>query len=110
MAKEYFEKLTTLVDALELNTVIDHSVEVKHFFGGAGFFVNRKMCASLSSVGLAFKLPKSEREALLKNGQAVPLRYFAKGNVKKSYALFEQADLSNVQNWKPYFISASTQI
>ncbi len=87
MAREYLEKLSTFVANLDLEG-LDASVECKHFFNGAALYVDGKICASLTPVGLALKLSEETREKLFSAEQAVPLRYFPKAPIKKDYALF----------------------
>ena len=64
------------------------SLECKHFFGGAALYAEERICLSLSPAGLGIKLPKETRDRLLRDGAAVPLRYFPNGPIKKGYALF----------------------
>jgi len=109
MAKEYLEKLSNLIRVLKIENEVDVSLETKHFFSGAALYVNGKICASWSPVGLAFKLPEAEVSSLIHSGQAKPLKYFPKGNIKKGYALFENPSLSNPSQWKVYFIKAAQQ-
>ena len=84
MAKEYLDKLSTLVKKLELETEIDSSLEVKHFFSGAALYSNGAICVSWSPAGLAFKLPKAEVTQLINDGRATPLKYFPTGPIKNS--------------------------
>ena len=42
----------------------------------------------LTPAGLAMKLPEETKDDLCLKRTAVPLRYFAKGPVKKEYAVF----------------------
>jgi DNA-3-methyladenine glycosylase II len=106
MAKEYYEKLSKLITGLGLEAETNLYREVKHFFSGAAFYVNGEIRASLSPAGLAFRLPKDEVNELIRSSQAIPLKYFPKGHIKKDYALFENPDLSQMQIWKPYFRKA----
>jgi hypothetical protein len=103
MAKEYFEKLAKLVEALDKDGELTGTMQVKHFFSGAALYVNEKICVSLSPVGLAFKLPKEEVDELINSGRAIPLKYFPKGPEKRGYALFEEPDLTDTQLWEKYF-------
>ena len=106
MAKEYFEQLSELIDRLDLESENLKELEVKHFFSGAVFYVNGKICASISPVGLAFKLPEKEVNELISNGNAKPLRYFPTGPIKKDYILFEAPNLTTVKSWRKYFVKA----
>ena len=106
MAKEYYEQLSELIEKLNLESVNTKEFEVKHFFSGAAFYVDGKICASISPVGLAFKLPEKEVDKLISKGNAKPLRYFPAGPIKKDYALFEAPNLTTVKRWRKYFMKA----
>ena len=106
MSKEFFEKLSNLIDKLNMDSRASFQIEVKHFFSGATLYVDGKMCVSWSPVGLAFKLPEEEVARLIEGGVAKPLKYFPNGHVKKGYALFENPDLSKQEQWKEYFLKA----
>lgn len=110
MAKLYWEKLSKLVSDLNLEEEIGWPVEVKHFFSGAALYVNETICASWTPVGLAFKLPQDEVDALIAAGEAKPLKYFPKGRVKKGYALFETPDLNRRVQWQTYFLKAAGNV
>jgi hypothetical protein len=107
MAKEYFEKLSKLIEDMGLESEISSSIEVKHFFSGAALYIGGKIYASLSPVGLAFKLPENEVEELISSGNALQLKYFPNGNIKKDYALFEEPDLTQIERWKKFFIKTT---
>ena len=92
MAKIYLEKLTILFQKLNIEDEIKSSCEIKHFFSGAALYVNKTIRVSWSPAGLAFKLPEQDAEKLINAGKAIPLKYFAKGHVKKGYALFENPE------------------
>jgi hypothetical protein len=106
MAKEYFKQLSELIDKLNLESETTRAFEVKHFFSGAAFYVDGKICVSISPVGLAFKLPEKEVDKLISSGNAKPLRYFPTGPIKKNYALFEAPTLTMVKRWRKYFMKA----
>ena len=109
MAKEYLEKLSNLISELKIENEVQLSMETKHFFSGAALYVDGKICASWSPVGLAFKLPEAEVSSLIHSGQAKPRKYFQKGNIKKGYALVENPSLSKPRKWKVYLIKAAQQ-
>ena len=110
MAKEYVEKLSDLLRELEITEAVAGPLEVKHFFSGAALYVNDTMCASWSPVGLAFKLPEEEASGLIASGKAKPLRYFAKGHIKKEYALFDKPDERDPGELRQYFVKAAKQV
>ncbi|MCH7859505.1 MAG: TfoX/Sxy family protein [Candidatus Marinimicrobia bacterium] len=88
MAKQYLEKLSAFIEKATADYPGNISLECKHFFSGAALYVEQRICLSLTPVGLAVKLPEETKDKLLKNKQAVPLRYFPKGPIKKDYVLF----------------------
>lgn len=64
----------------------------RHFFSGAAAYRGETIVASLSPVGLAFKVEPEVRKGMLDSGPAIELRYFAKSPVKRDYALFERPE------------------
>jgi TfoX/Sxy family transcriptional regulator of competence genes len=106
MAKEYSEKLSKLITDLFLNTDIRSQILIKHFFNGAAIYIDGVICASWSPVSFAIKLPQSEAEVLISNGQAKPLKYFPKGHVKKEYVLFDEPHLIDRIQLKKYLIKS----
>ena len=66
-------------------------LEVRHFFSGAAAYQDESIVASLTPVGLAFKVPTDIRDRLIDSGRAVPLRYFPESPIKKNYVLFPEA-------------------
>lgn len=93
MAHPFLENLKTLVDR---HLPDDPHLVCKHFFSGAALYASGVMCASLSPVGLAFRLPADVRAELIDCGAASKLKYFAKSPIKKGYVLF--SDIENVSN------------
>ena len=83
MAQPYLNQLQELMSTIGGN----HDLVCKHFFSGAALYVERKICASLTPKGLAFKLPKSRCDDLFTQGKAIPLRYFDRSPIKKGYIL-----------------------
>jgi TfoX/Sxy family transcriptional regulator of competence genes len=110
MAKEYLGKLLDMVKELKVEEEVSLPMEVKHFFSGAALYINGTLAASWSPVGLAFKLPEQEVETLISNGEAKSLKYFAKGYVKKGYALFENPEKEKPSKWKKYFLKAAKHV
>jgi TfoX/Sxy family transcriptional regulator of competence genes len=110
MAKPYLEKLSKLIQQLNIENEISQPIEARHFFSGAALYANGTFCASWSPAGLAFKLPAVEVERLIASGKAIPLKYFPKGHIKKGYALFENPDDSRPGRWKEYFLAAAQEL
>ncbi len=107
MAKIYVEKLSALIHQLGIEQHINAPVEIKHFFSGAALYIQRTICATWSPVGLAFKLPEAEVNKLVFSGEGKPLKYFAKGHIKKGYVLFETPEQQEPNNLEKYFIQAA---
>lgn len=88
IAEPYLTDLKKLADQwMEADDRIG-TLECRHFFSGAAAYRNEKIVATLSPVGLAFKVPSEVRDELLDSGLAAPLRYFPKAPVKRDYVLF----------------------
>ena len=110
MTQIYLEKLSDLVNRLKIEEEIALPLVTGHFFSGAALYINNTICVSWSPAGLAFKLPAQDVDALISSGKAKALRYFPKGHIKKSYALFEYPDNYKPDKWKKYFITAAKQV
>ncbi len=76
--------LRALLDRLPRQPIPGVKLECKHFFSGAAGYANGRIFMTLTTVGLALKLPEETRAALIEGG-AGPLRYFPNGPVKKDY-------------------------
>ncbi len=88
MAEPYFGDLKELADQWMSVDGRVGTLECRHFFSGAAVYRNGAIVASLTPVGLAFKVPDTIRDDLLGSGVAVPLRYFPTGPIKRNYVLF----------------------
>ena len=66
-------------------------LECRHFFSGAAAYRDGTIVASLTPVGLAFKVAAPVHDDLLSSGLATPLRYFPSGPIKRNYVLFPTA-------------------
>jgi len=91
MAEPY---LTDLRELADLWRNVDDRVgvlECRHFFSGAAVYRGGAIAATLTPVGLAFKVSDQVRDDLLGSGRAVALRYFPTGPVKRHYVLFPTA-------------------
>ncbi len=86
MAEAQLRKLRSLIGGFLADPDRKDIIECKHFFSGAAAYANGHIFMTLTTVGLALKLPQDSRDLLIGNG-ATPLRYFAKGPIKKDYVL-----------------------
>ncbi len=103
MAQPFLENLKVLASQ---HLKEQSGIECKHFFSGAALYANGLICASLTPVGLAFKLPDDLYSELIESGAASPLRYFAKSPVKKGYVLFPDFDDLDSSSLTRYFRDA----
>lgn len=97
MAKEYLEKLSTLMKQTTARRFKDVNLECKHFFNGAAVYADGRICISLTPVGFAIKLPEKSRDVLLKEEGTKPLRYFPKGPIKKDYVVLPKTILNDMK-------------
>ena len=65
---------------------------------------------SWSPSGLAFKLAEKEVNELIASEQAIPLKYFPKGHIKKGYAVFVNPSKMTSTQLIKYFIKAAEQV
>ena len=86
MAGDHGARLNVLLASTIAALPSGVTVEIKHFFSGAAAYANQRICITLTSVGLAMKLPDDGRARLMAEG-AKPLRYFPKAPIKKQYAV-----------------------
>lgn len=103
VAEPYLQRLSDLVDDLDLRIEAEGDLECRHFFGGAALYLGGSICASLTPVGLAMKLAPNLREALLESGRGQPLQYFEGGRVKKEYVLLPERLLANASEMRALF-------
>ncbi len=90
MAREYLNQLETLLRPVIESLPPKVAVTIKHFFGGAAAYAEGRICITLTTVGLAMKLPEDSRSELKKTGEK-PLRYFPNGPIKQDYAVLPRA-------------------
>jgi len=95
VAKEYLERLTAVVDQATARSRQGVTMACKHFFSGAALYGDDKICASLTPVGFAIKLPETLRATLLTERRARPLRYFGNGPVKREYVILVQSTVDD---------------
>ena len=93
MAEPYLADLTKMAtDWIEADDRVG-VLECRHFFSGAAAYRDGSIVASLTPVGLAFKVKAEIREYLLDSERASPLRYFPKSPIKRDYVLFTDSTI-----------------
>ena len=101
MAEPYLKELQAIVERSGVQSSETAELLCKHFFSGAAAYVNNQIFMTLTTVGLALKLPEIDRNTLFAQG-AKPLKYFPKAPVKKEYALLPSrviADECALRDW-----------
>ena len=101
MAEPYLKELQSIVERVTQQYGANGDIECKHFFGGAAAYVNGHIFTTLTTVGLAIKLPERDRNALLNDG-AKQLKYFPKAPVKREYVVLAKKhvdDRSGLAAW-----------
>ena len=88
IAEPYLTELAHLVEEWIRSDDRLGVIECRHFFSGAAAYRNESIVASLTPVGLAFRVPGKVRDELLRRGRATQLRYFPKAPIKRAYVLF----------------------
>lgn len=107
MAQPFLEKLEVLV---QRHLPDEPRLECKHFFSGAALYAHGVICASLTPVGLAFKLPEDLCSELIECGAASHLKYFAKSPIKKGYVLLTDYEGVSVSDLAKYFGTAVANV
>ena len=89
-SQSYLQELDSTLTRLSPSLPSGAKLECKRFFGGAAAYVDGRIFMTLTTAGLAVKLPETLRNKLLNEG-GKPLRYFAKGHIKKEYVVLPDA-------------------
>lgn len=86
MAEPYLSDLRVVVRRARRKLDEEADIVCKHFFSEAAAYVDGRIFMTLTPLGLALKLPESDRAALLGQGGKA-LRYFPKAPVKRDYVV-----------------------
>jgi TfoX/Sxy family transcriptional regulator of competence genes len=85
--EELQDKLSAAVEVL----MLDGDLSFKSMFGGISGYLNGRVFASLSNIGLALKLSAEDQVALLKQAGAKRLRYEPDAPESKQYIVVPEA-------------------
>src|SRR5260370_13536706 len=100
MVTAHLSTLRSLLERAVSGTEPGVKFECKHFFSGAPAYVDGRIFMTLTSVGLALKLPPASQAVLIGKG-AKPLRYFPTGPIKKDYVVVAKPMASDVDSLAP---------
>jgi hypothetical protein len=84
-------------------------VVCKQFFSGAAAYVDGRIFATLTPVGLAIKLGDASSKTLLDQG-AIPPRYFPTAPIKRGYVLFEDVDWGDADRLAALFAESIANV
>jgi len=87
---DYLEEITKLLERVRPKLAAEHRLELKRVFGAVGGYVNGNIFISCGKFGIALRLPPKILDRLFREIDVAPLRYFAKGHIKKQYAVIPQ--------------------
>ena len=71
MAEPYLRELQSIVERVYMRRDQADAVSCKHFFSGAAAYVDGHMFMTLTTVGLALKLPEDDRNTLFGQSQLI---------------------------------------
>jgi TfoX/Sxy family transcriptional regulator of competence genes len=97
----HLRALETLLDEVVFRRDPDAVLTCRHFFSGAAAYAEGRIFMTLTTVGLALKLPETARILLIEDG-AKPLRYFPDGPVKKDYVVLPRRLAGDPQALGPW--------
>ena len=100
MASPNLQSLRALLERIAPRLRTDAEIQFKPFFGGAAAYADGRIFMTLTTVGLALKLPEPSRMAWIDRG-ARPLRYFPKGPIKKDYVLVPKSVENHLDDLMP---------
>ena len=100
MASPNLQSLRALLERIAPRLRTDAEIQFKPFFGGAAAYADGRIFMTLTTVGLALKLPESSRMAWMERGSR-PLRYFPKGPIKKDYVLLPKSVENHLDDLMP---------
>jgi TfoX/Sxy family transcriptional regulator of competence genes len=112
MTATHLAKLRSIVAAAAPGLGPEIAIECKHFFSGAAAYADGRIFMTLTSVGLALKLPQEHRAELTRRG-GKPLRYFPRGPIKKDYVVVPDAiahDAAALTPWILKSLSSGTSL
>ena len=105
MVSGYIKALCSLLTTAACGLDREVRIECKHFFGGAAAYANGCIFMTLTSVGVALKLPEESRAEVTDLG-GMPLRYFPKGPIKKDYVIVPDRLARNADEIAPWIVKS----
>ena len=85
METDYHKKVTTLLE--QAHPLPPTRLGFKSVFGAVGGYVDGRIFISCGKLGVALRLPDKTLARLFREKDVKHLKYFAKGHIKKEYAV-----------------------
>ena len=82
----YKEQLQNILEGAYPQLASRHTLTFKNSFGAVAGYADERIFCSCGNFGFALKLPEADRDEIFSAG-GKPLKYFAKGHIKKEYAV-----------------------
>ena len=95
MANTYLDQITTLLAQASPDLSTTHRIEFKNVFGAVGGYTDGRIFISCGKFGVALRLPPEFLATLFQQDDIAPLKYFAKGHIKKEYAVLPRRILED---------------
>lgn len=96
----YLDKLERLLKQTYPKLITQDNLTFKKSFGAVAGYVQGKIFISCGKFGVALKLPPKTLEKLFKEKGVRHLKYFAKGHIKKEYAVLPKRITDNKKKFK----------
>jgi TfoX-like protein len=100
LRSNYSNRLQGLLKLVRPRLAISHHLEFKDCFGAVAGYVNGKIFVSCGNFGLALRLPSETLTQLFREADVSALKYFAKGHVKREYAVIPERIIGNRSRFK----------
>jgi len=97
---DYSTRLGNLLKRVRPKLAITHHLEFKHCFGAVAGYVDGNIFVACGNFGLALRLPSQTLSELFREADVSPLKYFAKGHVKREYAIIPSRVIRNRARFK----------
>ncbi|MBI4080228.1 MAG: TfoX/Sxy family protein [Candidatus Levybacteria bacterium] len=99
MKNNYLDKITKLLERTHPKLASAYHLEFKNCFGAIAGYIDGHIFIACGKFGIALRLPREVLDDIFKEKDVKHLKYFAKGHIKKDYAVLPERILEN----KPEF-------
>jgi len=100
MNPTYERRIAKLILGARPRAARTHGLEFKAVFGAVGAYAHGRIFATCGKFGFALKLPPRTVARLLEEKGTKPLKYFAKGHVKRDYVVLPPRIINDPKRFK----------